>query len=57
MTYTVSQLAELSGVSNRTLRYYDQIGLLSQLELMNLDIAYMNKKKSIYFNKSYFTVS
>ncbi|MDW8543522.1 MULTISPECIES: MerR family transcriptional regulator [Staphylococcus] len=28
MTYTVSQLAELSGVSNRTLRYYDQIGLL-----------------------------
>lgn len=29
MTYTVSQLAELSGVSNRTLRYYDQIGLLN----------------------------
>ena len=28
MNYTVSQLAELSGVSNRTLRYYDQIGLL-----------------------------
>lgn len=28
MTYTVSQLAEISGVSNRTLRYYDQIGLL-----------------------------
>lgn len=28
MEYTVSQLAELSGVSGRTLRYYDQIGLL-----------------------------
>lgn len=28
MAYTVSQLAEISGVSNRTLRYYDQIGLL-----------------------------
>lgn len=28
MEYTVSQLAKLSGVSNRTLRYYDQIGLL-----------------------------
>ena len=28
MSYTVSQLAKISGVSNRTLRYYDQIGLL-----------------------------
>ncbi|MGZ2386942.1 DNA-binding transcriptional MerR regulator [Staphylococcus saprophyticus] len=28
MEYTVSQLAKLSGVSPRTLRYYDQIGLL-----------------------------
>ena len=28
MEYTVSKLAKLSGVSARTLRYYDQIGLL-----------------------------
>ncbi|TXL65762.1 MerR family transcriptional regulator [Cerasibacillus terrae] len=28
MEYTVSQLAKISGVSGRTLRYYDQIGLL-----------------------------
>ena len=28
MEYTVKQLAELAGVSARTLRYYDQIGLL-----------------------------
>lgn len=28
MEYTVNQLAELSGVSRRTLRYYDEIGLL-----------------------------
>ena len=28
MTYTVSELAKLSRVSTRTLRYYDQIGLL-----------------------------
>lgn len=28
MTYTVRQLAKLSGVSPRTLRYYDEIGLL-----------------------------
>lgn len=28
MRYTVKQLADLAGVTNRTLRYYDQIGLL-----------------------------
>ena len=28
MEYTVKKLAELSGVSSRTLRYYDEIGLL-----------------------------
>ncbi|WP_211747018.1 MerR family transcriptional regulator [Paenibacillus sp. Marseille-Q4541] len=29
MEYTVHKLAEISGVSGRTLRYYDQIGLLT----------------------------
>ena len=29
MEYTVQKLAQLAGVSTRTLRYYDQIGLLS----------------------------
>ncbi len=28
MSYTIRQLAALSGVSTRTLRYYDEIGLL-----------------------------
>ena len=28
MEYTISQLATLSNVTTRTLRYYDQIGLL-----------------------------
>lgn len=28
MEYTISALAKLSGVSSRTLRYYDQIKLL-----------------------------
>ncbi|OGV27694.1 MAG: hypothetical protein A3F18_00890 [Legionellales bacterium RIFCSPHIGHO2_12_FULL_37_14] len=31
MKYTIKQLAENSGVSTRTLRYYDQIGLLSPM--------------------------
>ncbi len=33
MEYTVNQLAKLSGVSPRTLRYYDQIGLLKPLRV------------------------
>ena len=33
MTYTVKQLAELAGVSARTLHYYDQIGLLKPSEV------------------------
>lgn len=33
MEYTVSQLAQLSGVSGRTLRYYDQIGLLKPAKI------------------------
>lgn len=28
MEYTVQQLSELAGVSPRTIRYYDEIGLL-----------------------------
>lgn len=33
MIYTVQKLAELAGVSKRTLRYYDQIGLLHPAEI------------------------
>jgi DNA-binding transcriptional MerR regulator len=29
MTYTIKEIADLAGVSTRTLRYYDEIGLLS----------------------------
>lgn len=29
MEYTVQKLAQLAGVSSRTLRYYDQIGILT----------------------------
>jgi len=28
MQYTIKKMAELSGISSRTLRYYDEIGLL-----------------------------
>jgi DNA-binding transcriptional MerR regulator len=29
MTYTIKEIADLAGVTTRTLRYYDEIGLLS----------------------------
>ncbi len=31
--YTIGQLARLAGVTTRTLRYYDQIGLLKPMEV------------------------
>ena len=33
MEYTVSKLAKISGVSTRTLRYYDEIGLLKPTKI------------------------
>lgn len=33
MEYTINKLAKLAGVSTRTLRYYDQIGLLSPVRM------------------------
>ena len=33
MEYTVQALAKLAGVSSRTLRYYDEIGLLKPMRV------------------------
>jgi DNA-binding transcriptional MerR regulator len=35
MEYTVKKLGVLAGVSTRTLRYYDEIGLLKPAKKMN----------------------
>lgn len=43
MKYTVKQLATLSGVSGRTLRYYDEIGLLKP--------AYVGEQSYRYYGK------
>jgi DNA-binding transcriptional MerR regulator len=43
MFYTVKKLAELSGVSVRTLHYYDEIGLLRP--------AYCGENKYRYYEK------
>ena len=43
MDYTVQQLARLSGVSPRTLRYYHQIGLLSPAYVGNNGYRYYGR--------------
>lgn len=35
MEYTINKLAKLAGVSTRTLRYYDEIGLLTPVRALN----------------------
>ncbi len=35
MEYTVKKLAKMAGISARTLRYYDQIGLLKPVRKSN----------------------
>ena len=45
MEYTVSQLAKMSGVSTRTLRYYDEIGLLSPVRIEHNKYRIYGKKE------------
>ncbi|SES20580.1 DNA-binding transcriptional regulator, MerR family [Gracilibacillus ureilyticus] len=45
MEYTVSQLAKLSGVSGRTLRYYDQIGLLRPARVNDAGYRFYGEKE------------
>ena len=40
MEYTINQLAELTGLTTRTLRYYDQIGLLKPMRKGNNGYRY-----------------
>lgn len=45
MPYTVKQLAKLSGVSDRTLRYYDEIGLLKPSHVGENQYRYYKKEQ------------
>ena len=42
MAYTIKEIADLAGVSTRTLRYYDEIGLLSPSETGDNGYRYYN---------------
>ena len=57
MKYTIKKLAELAGVSTRTLRYYDQIGLLKPSEVNEnnyriYDEKNVNKLQQILFYRA-----
>lgn len=45
MKYSISEVSELAGVSARTLRYYDQIGLLKPLETNEAGYRYYGEKE------------
>ena len=44
MKYTIKKLAQLAGVSTRTLRYYDEIGLLKPSEINENNYRIYNEK-------------
>ena len=52
---TISQVAKLTGVSIRTLQYYDEIGLLKPSELILQAIVYTMNTHCKPYNKSSFS--
>src|SRR5690606_19074521 len=45
MEYSINKLAKLAGVSTRTLRYYDKIGLLSPLRAVGIGFRFCVQKE------------
>ena len=46
MEYTINKLAKLSGVSTRTLRYYDELGLLSPARISSNEYRIYGEKEN-----------
>ena len=57
MRLSISQAAQRSGVSVRTLRYYDEIGLLKPSEVTPAGYRYYDVLLWKLCSRSYFTVS
>lgn len=57
MRLSISQAAQRSGVSVRTLRYYDEIGLLKPSEVTPAGYRYYDGPLWKLCSRSYFTVS
>ena len=45
MEYSIKELSELAGVSARTLRYYDEIGLLKPLRVNEAGYRYYGERE------------
>ena len=54
MKYTIKQLAEYSGVSTRTLRYYDNIGLLAPAFYSDSGYRYYGEKELLFLQQILF---
>jgi DNA-binding transcriptional MerR regulator len=54
MLYTIKQLANLAGISVRTLHYYDEIGLLKPASVGRNGYRYYGDKEIIYLQQILF---
>ena len=54
MEYSIRELAELSGVSSRTLRYYDSIGLLTPARVNDAGYRFYGEKEMLLLQQIFF---
>ena len=54
---TVKEMSELTGISVRTLHYYDEIGLFTPTEKAKRDTGFMTIKPWRIYSRSCFFVS
>jgi len=54
MTYTIKQLADLAGITTRTLRYYDQIGLLNPITTGENGYRYYDRDSLLHLQQILF---
>ena len=54
MEYSIRELAEFSGVSSRTLRYYDSIGLLKPARVNDAGYRFYGEKEMLLLQQIFF---
>ena len=54
MEYSIRELAEISGVSSRTLRYYDSIGLLTPARVSDAGYRFYGEKEMLLLQQIFF---
>ena len=54
MPYTIKEIADLAGVSTRTIRYYDEVGLLSPSETGNNGYRYYDQENLLLLQQIMF---